>query len=174
MSIFFRFRDTQLRFVFLRHPFAEGVRQGGWRVCNGGFDVCGIFGQHDKIEVHYFLTGETVEIAVNKCTGDFTRAVCTEVHENQRVAVFHCRIGLAFGADHGGFHEFVVFVTRIGSSQAFNRGRELEFTFCQRHQVIGLFNAVPAVVAVHGVVTTNDRCHPAFAQGGKLVFKTFQ
>jgi hypothetical protein len=37
-----------------------------------------------------------------------------------------------------------------------------------------LFNAVPAVVAVHGVVTANDGCHAAFAQRGKLVFKTFQ
>jgi hypothetical protein len=138
------------------------------------FDVCGVFGQHDEIEVYHFLTGETVEIAVDEGAGDFTRAVSTEVHENQRVAVFHRGIGLAFSADHGRFHEFVVFIARVSGFQTFNGGRELEFAFCQGHQVIGLFNAIPAVVAVHGVVTTNDGGHAAFAQRGKFVFEGFR
>ena len=83
-------------------------------------------------------------------------------------------IGLAFSTNHGRFHEFIVFITCVCGFQGFNGRRELELTFCQGHQVIGLFNAIPAVVAVHGVVTTNDGGDAAFAQCGKFLFEGLQ
>lgn len=94
MGIFFGFGNTQLSFVVFRHPLAEGVNQGSGWVSNRSFDVSGVFGQHHEIDVNHFLTREAVEICVYECTSDFARAVSTEVHENQRIAVFHCRIWL--------------------------------------------------------------------------------
>ena len=100
MRVFFSFGNTQLRFVVLRHPLAKGVCQRCWRIRARRFDVCGVFGQLDEIEVHHFFAGKTVEVAVNERTGDFTRAVSAEVHEDQRVTIFHGGVGLAFSADH--------------------------------------------------------------------------
>ena len=151
VRIFFGFGNTQLRFVVLRHPLSKGVSQRCWWVSNRSFDVGRVFGQHHKVEVNDFLTGEAVEVSVNKRTSDFTRTVSTEVHENQRIAVFHGGFSLAFSTDHGRFHEFVVFVAGISSLQAFNRRSELELAFGQRHQVISLFNAIPTVVAAVNV-----------------------
>lgn len=39
------------------------------------------------------------------------------------------------------------------------------------HQIVSLLNAIPTVVAVHGVVAANDRGDAAFAQRGKFVFE---
>ena len=171
MSVFFSFGDAQLGFVVLRHPFAEGVHQRCRRISAGDFNVRGVLGQHDEIEVHHFLTGEAVEIGVNEGAGNFARAVGAEVHENQRIAVFHRRIGLAFSANNGRFHELIVFIARISGLQARNGGIGLELAFCQGHQIVSLLNAVPTVVAVHGVVAANDRGDAAFAQRGKFVFE---
>ena len=174
MRILLSFGDAQLRFVIFRHPLAEGVCQGSGWIRAWGFDIRCILGQLDEIDLRHFLTGETVEIVVDEGAGDFARAIGTEVHEDQRIAIFHGGIGLAFSADHGCLHKFVVFITRVSRFQAFNGGRELELAFCQGQQIIGLLNAVPAVVAVHGIVTTNDGRHAAFAQCGKFVFKRFK
>ena len=174
MGVFFRFGDTQLRFVVLRHPFAKRVRQRGGRIGNGRFDVGCVFGQHHEVQVNHFLAREAVKVSVNKGTGDFTRTVSTEVHENERVAVFHRGIGLTFGADHGGFYEFIVFIAGIGGLQTFNGGIGLEFTLRQRHQVIRFFHAIPTVVAVHRVVTANDGGDATFAQRSKFLFEFFQ
>ena len=174
VRIFFSFGNTQLRFFVLRHPLTKGVGQRCWWVSNRSFDVCRVFGQHHKVEVNDFLTGEAVEISVNKRTGDFTRTVSTEVHENQRIAIFHSSICLTFGTDHGGFNEFVVFVAGISSLQTFNRRSELELALRQRHQIVSLFNAIPTVVAVHSVVTTDDGRYAAFAQRGKFLFEFLQ
>ena len=47
-----------------------------------------------KSRVHHFLTGEAVEIGVNEGASNFAGAVGAEIHENQRIAVFHRRVGL--------------------------------------------------------------------------------
>ena len=156
MSVFFSFGDAQLGFVIFRHPFAEGVHQRCRRISTGDFNVCGVLGQHDEIEVNHFLTGKSVEIGVNEGAGDFASAVGTEVHENQRIAVFHGRIGLAFSANNGCFHEFIVFIACISGLQARNGGIGLELAFRQSHQIVSLLNAIPTVVAIHGVVAAND------------------
>ncbi len=71
------------------------------------------------------------QISVHECTSDFTRAVSTEVHENQRIAVFHCRIWLTFCTNNGRFHELVVFVASISCLQTSNGSIGLDFT-CAR------------------------------------------
>ncbi len=175
VGVFFGFRDAQLSLVMLRHPLAEGIRQRRWRIGAWRFDVGGIFGQHHEIaQLNLFFTGEAVEVSVDEGAGDFASAVGTEVHEDQRVAIFHCGIGLAFGADHRCFDEFVVFIAGVSGFQRSNRGVGLELAFGFYQQIVGLLYAIPTVVAVHGVVAANDRGHAAFTEGGKLVFKGFQ
>src|SRR5699024_9172935 len=172
--LFFGFGNTQLSFVVFRHPLAEGVNQGSWWVSHCGFDVGSVFGQHHEIDVNHFLTREAVEISIYECTSDFARAVSTEVHENQRIAVFHCRIWLTFCTNNGRFHELVVFVASISCLQTSNGSIGLELTLRQSQQVIGFFNAIPTVIAVHRVVTTNDGRYAAFTQRSKFLFKFFQ
>ena len=174
VRIFFGFGNTQLRFFVLRHPLAEGVGQRCWWVSHRSFDVGRVFRQHHKVEVNDFLTGEAIEVSVNECASDFTRTVSTEVHENQRIAVFHSSFCLTFGTDHGRFNEFVVLVAGISSLQAFNRRSELELALRQRHQIVSLFYAIPTVVAVHSVVTTDDGGYATFAQRGKFLFEFLQ
>jgi hypothetical protein len=174
VSVFFSFGDAQLGFIVLRHPLAEGIGQRGGRIGAGDFDVGGVFGEHHEIEINHFLTRKAVEVGVDEGAGDFTRAVGTEVHEDQRVAVFHRGIGLAGGADNGRFHEFVVFVTGVGGLQTCDGGIGLEFAFGQGQQIISLFHAIPAVVAVHGVIAADERRDATFAQRGKFGFECRQ
>src|SRR5699024_2196614 len=104
---------------------------------------------------------------------DFTRTVSTEVHENQSIAAFHCRVWLTFCTNNGRFHELVVFVTSISSLQTGNSSVGLELTLRQSQQVIRFFNAIPTVITVHCIVTTNDGRYAAFAQRGKFLFEFF-
>ena len=171
MRVLLGFGDAQLSLVVLRHPLAEGIGQGRRRVCAGDFDVGGIFGQHHEVEFDLFLTGKTVEIGVDEGTGDFTGAVSTEVHENQRIAVFHRGIGLACGTDHGRLHELIIFIASVSGLQTGNGGIGLELALRQGHQIICLLNAVPVIVAVHGVVAANNGSHAAFTESGKFFFK---
>ena len=160
-------RSCVLSFFAIHSPkvFAGWIR--AW-----GFDIRCIFGQLDEINLRHFLTGETVEIAVDEGAGDFARAIGTEVHEDQRIAIFHGGIG---GLQRGSrlpsqirrFHHArkpLPPSTAVGNWNSPLPGQ----------QIIGLLNAVPAVVAVHGIVTTNDGRHAAFAQCGKFVFKRFK
>ncbi|MNH09910.1 hypothetical protein D3C79_693720 [compost metagenome] len=83
MGVFFGFRDAQLGFVVLHQPLTEGVGQRGWWIGTGGFDVGGVFGQHDKItKLDHFATWEAVEIGIDEGAGDLARTVGTEVHED--------------------------------------------------------------------------------------------
>ncbi|CCK00078.1 hypothetical protein BN130_2823 [Cronobacter malonaticus 507] len=169
MRVLLGFRNAQLGFVMFRHPLAESIQQRGWRVSAGGADIRRILRQHDKIrELHDFLTAKAFEIAVYKCAGYLARAVGAEVHENQRVTIFHCGRGFAFATNHGRFNEFIVFITRVGGFKACHGVWRFILAFRQRQQVVRLLHAVPAVVAIHREITANNRGDAAFADFGKF------
>ncbi|MNG93681.1 hypothetical protein D3C79_526560 [compost metagenome] len=157
MRVFFGFRDAQLGFVVFHQPFAEGVAQRRRRVGARGFDVGGVFGQHHEIaEVHNLGARESVEIGIHEGTNDLARAIGAEVHENQRVAILQSGRGFTGGLEHGRFHELVVFATLISGLQSGNGviGHVVALSLSQ--QIISQLDAVPAVVAVHGVIAANQ------------------
>src|SRR5690606_2721914 len=90
-------------------------------------------------------------------------AVGAEVHEHHRVAVGD---GGAV-ADDGRCHELVVLATRVGGLQGFAGGCGVLFRARFHDRIPGPAHAVPALVAVHGVVATAD-AGDAHARGGAV------
>ncbi len=89
VSILLGFGDAQLGLALLGQPLTQSVDQSGRRVGTGSFDVGRVFGQHHEVQLWLDCTGEAGEVGVNEGAGDFTGTVGTEVHENQRIAIFH-------------------------------------------------------------------------------------
>ena len=161
MRIFLCFSYAQLRFAQARQVLANRIHQRfrhiGYRRING----CLITGQHDKFRQSWdSFTLKASEVFFHKRFGNFTRTVCTKVHEDNAVAILNfCNI-----ANAGRFHEFIRFSSRIRLFQAFNScgSRAQRFAFCQ--QAVSLFYTVPAVITVHGKIAANHRCNTALAR----------
>jgi hypothetical protein len=86
-----------------------------------------------------------------------------EVHKDHGVAVFDFH----WCTDAGGLDEFVALVTGIGGLQAFHGSAGVELTLAFDDQVVGLLDAVPAVVAVHGEVAAAEAGDTALAELGE-------
>ena len=95
---------------------------------------------------------EALELMVHKRTGDLTRAVGTEVGKDNRVVVAD---GRALGHDDRN-HELVGHARVIGSLHCFVRGGRM-LADALGNGVIGLLDALPAVVAVHRVIAAGNR-----------------
>ena len=163
VSVLLGLGDAQLGLALLGQPLAQGVDQGGGRVGAGGLDVGRVLGQHHEVQGRGGGTGEAGEVAVDEGAGDLAGTVGTEVHEDQRIAIFH-RGGVA---DAGGLDELVVLFTGIGGSQGVGGVVGGELALALGHQVIGLLHAIPAVVTVHGEVTADHGGETTLAQAGE-------
>src|SRR5690606_38846145 len=124
--------------------------------------------EHDDAgQLRHTGTGKTGEVGLDERTGQFAGAVGAEIHEDHRIAVFHT----GRGADGGGLDELVALLARIGGVQALHGGGGVEVALALDDQVVGLLDAVPAVVTVHGEVAANQAGDTTLAELGKGGFE---
>ncbi len=165
MGVFLCFGDAQLGLALLRHVFAKAIGKLFGRVGAGSFDVRRILGQHHEVgQFGVLLALESVEVLLHKGAGHFPGTVGTEIHEQHRVTIVDRSLGLARSVDPGWRYKLVVFPALISLFQPGYRIGRSELRGALGHQVVGRFHAVPAVVAIHGIVAAHDRGNAADAE----------
>ena len=106
---------------------------------------------------------KAVKVGVNQRAGDLTRAVGTEVVENYTVVRLDCRAALY----NAGYNKFVGNILLIAVLDRADGALCLN-AFAVYHCGVRLFNALPAVVTVHRVVTAHNGGDLAYADFFKL------
>src|SRR6185312_2050822 len=85
--------------------------------------------------------------------GHLSRAVGTEVEEDDRVTVFDG----ARRSDEGRLYELVVLVACVRGLERGKRRLRVKGGFAGSERVVSALGAVPALVAIHRVVAADDR-----------------
>ncbi len=106
--------------------------------------------------------GKFLEAGFDEGAGGFAGAVGAEIEEDHGVVVadhaardgWFSRRG--FGGDYGGDDEFVGDAFFVAGADGGDGIGEFRVGFAVDHGAIGFFDAVPAIVAVHGVVAADD------------------
>ena len=129
------------------------------------------------------LALEAAEIGLGEGAGDLSGAVGAEVEEDDAVALFHQRHGLAARNDVGGEDELVRHILFIRLLDGCRGVFRLD-AVAEGEHLVCLDDALPAVVSVHGVVPAADggdgaaadlfhlilqSAHKARARGGRYV-----
>ena len=165
MCVLLGLGDAQLGQAVVREILAEGVDE--LLRLEGDVDV-----GHGRVILRHADIGdgettvpalEAVEIVIDKGTGDLTRSVGTEVVEDDAVVRFD---SVAAG-DDGRQHELVGHAVVIAVLHRLY-GIGLLYALAVDDRGIRLFDALPAIISVHGVVTSADGSDLADADLGAL------
>ena len=156
--------DAQLGLAVLRQVFAQNVVQAGRGKRGGCRDFRRILGQADvRRQLGQACAWEFVEVWLDECARQLAGAVGAEVHEDDRVAI----LDLDGFANARGLDELVVLLAGVGRLQAGKGAVGGVFGGAVDDQVVGGADAVPAVVAVHGVVAADQAGDAALAELGE-------
>ena len=154
MGVFLGLGDAQLRHTGIRHNLAENP--GGndrWKQAGEeAVEVAGIFDHAaGRRPGDRGSPRKIVEFGIDQGGENLAHAVGAEITRQQAVARRHAGII----ADHRRQHEFIRLAASIGDVD--RRQGVLGRRAARRHQgVIGQGNAIPAIVAVHGVIAPGD------------------
>ncbi|MNX91740.1 hypothetical protein D3C86_1238450 [compost metagenome] len=154
MRIFFRLGEAKLREPLFCHPGAEriddialGVGRRHEMAVAGG-----IFDHTEQRRKHGLFARKTVEIIGTNGKQDFTRTVGAEIQAEQAVASLETFITI----DHRWQDEFVGDIVFVALGNGAHRIPRV-FAFRQNHGVIGFLDALPAIVAIHRIITADYR-----------------
>ena len=145
-------------------PLPKGIGhlhlvEGHFLVGDGGI----IFREADILHIQSLRSVEALEIIIAECMGDLSRAVRTEVIENNGIAVFNGRNRSAVLHNHGRLNKLIRLISVIGCLNPFRRagsGQPLSL----RQGIISQLHAVIVIISVHRVVTAHHGSHFAYAQ----------
>ena len=160
MGILLRFRDAELGqsqiAEILTQTVADGLTGvGHLHIGHGSVILRGADEGHGEI-----LAGEAVELRVHKGPGDLTGPVRAVVEEDHTVIIGDGAVPVA---DHR-LDELVGDAGGVGIlHRCHGQGIDVG-ALTVDHGVIGGFHTVPALVAVHGVVTAHEGCDLTHAQ----------
>ena len=114
--------------------------------------------RHEACKRRKAFALETVEVGADEGASEFAGAVRAEVHEYDDVVIIH---GCGGSANNRRLNKLIVFVASIGRREgSFDIG-ECEFGLTPGEKIIGGFDSVPTVIAIHGEETPANRGHPA-------------
>ena len=164
MSVFFRFRNTQLLQPILRQHFTQRIFIMFRRVRGRNVDSSIVLGHADHMHRPGFCRPfKILELFIMQRTGNFPGPVRAEIVEDHAVILtdagsrFLSRISrfvfLCYTERH---NELIVHTRFIRSLNAFC-SRSKNCTVPQYHVTIGFFQTFPAFVPVHGIVAAADR-----------------
>ena len=166
MCVLFRFRDAQLAQTVCADDLAERVVQLLGRECDRKIgELLVVARRADIVQVlRNDLAPEAVKIALRERIGHFPGTVGTEVHEDDAVAGPDLSVR---SADDG----LDKFVRHTGGIARLHRvdGVGILHAFAADHSVVARLNAVPALVTVHAVKASLQRCDLARAELGAIV-----
>ena len=139
------------------------LREGFGRVGDAGDGYVGfVSGEGGEVGVGPDAALKAVEVFECKGAGDLSGSVASEVEEDDAVPIFYGGVA----SDGDGFDEFVGFAAVVGVLYGCDGVCFCDaFALCE--EVIGYLGAFPAVVAVHGVISSGYGCDAANAMGFK-------
>ena len=158
MRIFLRLGDSQLLQVPAGDEFAEAVGDRLRRERDAEVpELVAVARQaHELRKPRKARSGKAVECAIRQRARHLPRAVGAKVHEHDDVAVAHLRRTVCAG-DHGRPDELIRFAACVGGLERRFRRRSREWSDAVDEELVSGRHALPALVAVHGVVAAADR-----------------
>ena len=166
MGILCCFRNPQLCQSSLTERFSHCHGQLFGRKCNmhvrhGRI----ILGHTNKIQIHSATAAfKASEARIHKSTGQFPRAVRTEIKENNTVIFLYCFCARAYSRDHKFIRQ--IFSGFVNCLIRFFYGCHRIFgliSLAVNHRRIRFFYTVPLCIAVHPVITAHQCCQPTNA-----------
>ncbi len=144
----------------MRQEFAQRVFHGERRIGNRHvFDRRIVLRQAHVVQaLNRPSAVEVFELFIDERSRNFPGAIRPEIEEYERIAVLHDRKRFAFFYHQSGQHEFVGDAPLIRSVEQF-LGRGSPFALAFRVQTVGFFDTVPAVVAIHRIVSAAEAGH---------------
>ena len=159
VCVFFRFGDAELFFILSAQGFSEGVANALRR--EGYFDRKIFFILDHGNHFHLWVDGafEFGEVGKGYDFRDFTRAIFAKIEENNAVSVGESGDGFfcLWVDDATRLDKFVADIFLVAGLQVI-RDVYNGFANAFGKEFIGLLDAIPVVVSVHGPVTTDDAC----------------
>ena len=151
--------DTNLCHIMSCQILAKGIVKlylvESYQLVRNG---CVIFGKAYIGQIQALLTGEAVELITAERSGNLSCAIRPEVEEDHRVAILNDSHRLAVLLYHCRKNKLIVHTLCVGSCDSTDAvSRLVALSLCQG--VVSLFYPIPAVVAVHGVVTSHNGSH---------------
>src|SRR5712691_508401 len=124
---------------------------------------------------------ELAEAGFGEGARGLPRAVGAKIVEDHRIVIPDQTDGqLCFSrgtgraGNHDGFDELIGDAVFVAACDRLERVGGLALRFAVNHRAIGLFDALPAVVAVHGIVAPDDRRNLPAAEFAKLLLQLTQ
>ena len=172
VRILFGFRNAELLLAAFCEIFTEGIdKRTGFERDFDVFERCVVTGEANVFgSKEARFTVKTVEFFLRKSTRHFAGTVGTEVVENHAVALFDFRDGRAVFDNDGGQHEFVRNALTIAFFDCFHCA-DSKVTLSEGKHIVSLFHAVPAVVAVHCVISAANGRNFASSEFCDVVFE---
>ena len=164
MGILLRLSDSRLSHVVGSQPLSKGV--GHLHLVESHFLVGDgriIFREADILYLQPLRSVEALEIVITERMGDLSRAVRTEIIENNGIAVFNGRNRSAVLHNHGGLNKLIRFISVIGGLNTFRRAGSGQ-PLALRQRVISQLHTVIVIISVHRVVAAHHGSHLAYAQ----------
>ena len=120
--------------------------------------------RHEACKLRKAFALEAVEVGADEGASEFAGAVRTEVHEYDNIVIID---GCSGSANYCWFNEFIVFVACIGRGEGGFGIGEGKLGLATREEIIGGFDSVPTVIAIHGIEAPANRGDPATAASSK-------
>ena len=167
VRVFFGLGDAQLFQAARGQIFAETIGDALRRIRGGNVrEILAVSGQcAERAEPGRVRAREAIERSIGQRAGHLPRAVGAKVHEYDGVAVVHAHRLAAGRHDGGRLHEFVAFTAQIGKRQRVGGGGGPVCSGALRDQVVRRFHALPALVTIHGEITS---AHGGYAAGAQV------
>ncbi len=155
MSVFFGLGDAELDLAIATQDLAEGVFDLFGREGDDDREAFLVLGHGDEDDVQFFRPGEVSKVGRGEGLGDFSGPVFAEVEENNGITISDKSDRLTALGDGDRLDVFVsqFFVVRIFDIRM-DIGCLIGAAF--GHNLVGLLNTVPIVVAIHRIISAAD------------------
>ena len=161
MGVFLGLGDTQLFEALLRNPLADGVGHVLLVEKDVQARELGVVGGHAAVVERHGVHSLGGHIRLRQHDGKLLGAVVAVVEEDHQVVRTDHADGLSGSVDaHDGLDELVRNSLVVGFLHGLDHVRRL-LADAVDQRVVSDFHPLPAFVAVHGVITADDRGHLA-------------
>ena len=168
MCVLFRLRDAQLAQTVCTDDLAERVVQLLGRECDRKIgELLVVARRADIVQVlRNDLTPEAVKIALRERIGHFPRTVGTEVHEDDTVT----GTDLPIRNTDDRLDELICHTGGIALLHRVD-GVGILYALAADHGIVARLDAIPALVTIHAVEASLQRCDLARAELGTVVMQ---
>ena len=173
MCIFFSLCNTSLCHVVCCQKFTECI-------CDFFFYKCYllILDRHIILCKAYkccldsLSSVKSFKVIITECSCDFSCTVWAEVEEDHRISIFYSCHRCTVFYDYHWFYELICLICIVRSLDPCCR-RFCLYAFSFYQCIVSSLHTIPAVISVHCIVTSADRCHFSDADLFHFCFQSF-